>query len=107
MKRVLVVNGDIEQCLALSDFLGEFGFETAVASDREKMFRELEAADPLPDAILLDLEMPNSEGWKIREELIAHPKYKSISLIVISSDDDLIQPFQTPNMDSVLLGALN
>lgn len=89
MKRILIVEDDIDLCLALSDFLGEFGFETAVADDGVRALRILGEADPLPDAILLDLRMPNMDGWALRAKLADHPRYCNIPIVVMSADKGL------------------
>lgn len=83
--RILIVEDDVDICLALSDLLGEFGFETAVAGDGIKALEILDNADPLPKVVLLDLKMPNMNGWTFREKMKAHPRYKHIPIIVMTA----------------------
>lgn len=87
MKRVLIVEDDIDLCLELSDFLNEFGFDTAVATDGLRALAILADCDPLPNIIILDLHMPNMDGWTLRESLKNHQKYASIPVLVMSGDE--------------------
>src|SRR5690348_7588752 len=41
--------------------------------------------DSLPDAILLDLSMPRSNGWEFLMSKPANPKLRSIHLLVITA----------------------
>ena len=42
---------------------------------------------PLPDLVLLDLNLPNKGGFEILEEMKADPYLKSIPVVVISGSD--------------------
>ena len=89
-KRILIVEDDVSQCLQLSDLLNEFGFETAVAGDGLKALEILEVAKPLPDIILLDLDMPRMNGWQLREVLKTDPLYCQIKILIMSGCDAAI-----------------
>jgi CheY-like chemotaxis protein len=86
-KRILIVEDDVNLCIQLSDLLYEFGFETGVADNGFKALEILQEADPLPDVILLDLHMPQMDGWQFRERLKQEPRYSSIQVIIISGDE--------------------
>jgi CheY-like chemotaxis protein len=86
MKRILIVEDDVSLCLQLSDLLYEFGFDTAVASDGIQALEILNKYTPLPDLILLDLHMPNMNGWELREKLQQDEKFKKISVVIMSGD---------------------
>lgn len=111
MKRILIVEDDVDLCLCLSDLLGEFGFETAVACNGAKALLVLADADPLPDVILLDLHMPHMDGWQLREVLRANPRYASIPIVVMSGDKaatdmdaaaHLMKPFEEADLHGIL-----
>lgn len=87
--RVLIVEDDVSLCMGISDMLNEFGFDTAVAADGIKALNELANADPLPDFILLDLHMPNMDGWQLRDTLKNDTRYCDIPVIVMSGDQSL------------------
>jgi len=91
MKRILIVEDDVEQCLQLSEYLGEFGFATAVADNGLRALAILDSIpdnEPLPCVILLDLLMPEMNGWELQSKLSAHPRYCHIPIIVISCAPD-------------------
>jgi CheY-like chemotaxis protein len=111
MKRVLIVEDDTSLCLSLADMLIEFGFEVGVAGDGLKALSILETADPLPDCILLDLHMPEMDGWQLMERLKQHEQYSKIKVVVMSGDEALHQlnadghlpkPFELRSVFSIL-----
>ncbi len=48
---------------------------------------EIAAAHPPPDALLLDLELPDMDGWALLEALRAIPGWERVPVIVISAAD--------------------
>lgn len=86
MKRILIVEDDVPCCLALSDMLNEFGFETGVADCLSRALNILEMANPLPDIILLDMEMPNGEGTRLLELIKHHSTYCAIQIVEMSNN---------------------
>jgi CheY-like chemotaxis protein len=86
LTRVLVVEDDVNLCLSIADVLMEFGFEVAVAGDGAKALHELAEADPLPSVIVLDLHMPNMNGWELKDKLANSPRYRDIPIVFMSAD---------------------
>lgn len=102
-KRILVVEDDVGCAESLQDMLCEFGFDTAVACDGVMALEVLGAANPLPDIILLDLHMPNMDGWQLKEKLKKDERYSHIPIIIMSADTactsveaeaHLVKPFE-------------
>ncbi len=58
------------------------GFEVHGCSRSRESLKECLAQ--LPDAIILDLLMPERSGWKVLEDLKAHPVVKDIPVIICS-----------------------
>lgn len=82
------------QCLALSDLLCEHGFDCAVADNGLRALSILNAItgtedDPLPALILLDLHMPELDGWQLHQALQEDPRFCKIPIVVISCDPHL------------------
>jgi CheY-like chemotaxis protein len=66
-----------------------------VARDGEEAlawFERWEAGEPLPAVILLDLNMPKINGLEVLQQLKAHPRFRRIPVVVLTSsreDSDL------------------
>lgn len=86
MKRILIIEGNVERCLALSDFLGNLGFETGVADTGLRAMSMLANANPLPDFILLDVKLSNSSNWGFSDMLQLHEAYKNIPVILMGDE---------------------
>ena len=86
MSRILLVEDDADQCLLLANYLCDEGFDIAIACDGVKALQILSEADPLPDVILLDLYMPNMNGWQLKEVLAKDPRYSKIPIVIMSGD---------------------
>lgn len=64
---ILVVDDDPEVCRFISEALSGEGYRTVIAADGEQALRAL--ADCKPDLILLDVQMPHMDGWRVLEQL--------------------------------------
>lgn len=89
MKRILIVEPDVSLCLSLSNMLGEFGFDTAVADTSTRALRILGECIPLPDVILLNLNRSNRDGLALRGQLANHKKYCNIPVVSMSDDSNI------------------
>jgi DNA-binding response OmpR family regulator len=83
MKKILVVEDDQFLSNAYKLKLTKSGFETLVATDGNEALKVLE--EFTPDLILLDLIMPNLDGFGTLTALNADEKLKSIPVIVASN----------------------
>jgi DNA-binding response OmpR family regulator len=85
---VLIVDDSRYICDISRDFLEELGVQVEVASDGETGYQL--ACDLLPDAILLDVQMPNMNGFVVCEMLRKRDETKNIPIILMSAvvDDD-------------------
>ena len=63
--------------------LAVFGFDVRAAGEAEQL-RAL-MRDLLPDAIVLDLQLPRTDGWQLTREIKANPKTRHIVVIVVSA----------------------
>ena len=85
MPRALVVE-DAEATQRLIEMTLMFeGWEVEVAGDGEA---GLEAAfRQTPDLVVLDIALPNIDGWQVLEALRRHPNTASVPVIVITAHD--------------------
>jgi signal transduction histidine kinase len=84
-RRVMVVEDDPELGPSLADLLTEAGYDVQVAVDGREAMKELNHA-PRPDVILLDLMMPNMDGWEFRVAQRENDELARTPVIVLSAD---------------------
>jgi CheY-like chemotaxis protein len=87
VSRILIVEDDFELRETIAATLADHGYTVESASDGRDAFERL-SRGPLPDAILLDLMMPNMSGWQFRERQQAIPALAAIPTIVMSASHD-------------------
>lgn len=85
-RAVLVIDDDELVRETLGDFLSDEGFLPLLASDGEEALKLLASASPRPGLIILDLGMPNFDGWQFREQQARDPNLSSIPVIVVTAD---------------------
>ncbi len=96
----------VDDSRALLEVLGaafdEAGYAVVTASDGEEVLRKLASAEP--DALLLDIYMPRLNGADVCRVVKAHPHWKKIHLVVMSSrvsDDEAVR-YRRLGADEVL-----
>ncbi len=82
--QVLIVDDDDNHRSILSNLLQEIGCITIEASDGKQGLQL--ASEYNPDLIMLDLAMPNMDGFELMVHLQAHPQSSSIPIIVSSAN---------------------
>jgi signal transduction histidine kinase/DNA-binding response OmpR family regulator len=82
---LLIIEDDPVFARTLQDMARDRGFDTLVAAEGELGF-DLARRDR-PDAITLDLELPDVDGWDIADRLKADPATGAIPVHVISVRD--------------------
>ena len=88
---VLVVDDSRYICDITRDFLEEAGIATLTAGDGEAGYKM--ACDLLPDLVLVDVQMPNMNGFVVCEMLRKHQETKNLPIILMSAvvDDESFQ----------------
>jgi len=90
--RIIIVDDNISNLTQGRNILKSF-YEVFPAPSAEKLFEILE--NVLPDLVLLDVAMPDKNGYETIKELKANPKYRDIPVIFLTAKTDY---------DSELLG---
>ncbi|MEP6020035.1 MAG: ATP-binding protein [Paracoccaceae bacterium] len=91
-KIVLVLDDDINHLTLTEQFLSHLGFLVLVASSVD--LAEQMLAEKTPDLIVLDIDMPDRDGWSFAEDLRSGA-WPNIPIIVISGhaeEEGLIGP---------------
>jgi len=87
MARALIVEDeqDIRDLLTMT--VVEHGYEAEAAANGREALRALcdaTAADKLFDVILLDISMPDVNGWRVLAAIQANPLWEDITVIVVT-----------------------
>jgi CheY-like chemotaxis protein len=81
----MIVEDDRDIRLALTQVLSDEGYRSIAARDGVEGLALLREG-PQPKVILLDLMMPNMDGWQFRRALRSDPEVASIPVIVVTAD---------------------
>src|SRR5688572_4438790 len=85
-RQVLLVEDDHDLGATIADALQDAGFDVLRASNGRAALEKLrDGADP--DVILLDLMMPEMNGWQFRSAQKLEPRWGSTPVIVMSAND--------------------
>jgi CheY-like chemotaxis protein len=83
-ERILVVEDDVATRSALADILEIEGYNVAtVGNGREAL--EYAQDNPAPCLIILDLMMPEMDGWEFRARQKKHPKLAESPVFVLTA----------------------
>lgn len=83
--RVLVVDDDLEIRESVMELLEDHGYEAVGASNGLEALDKLQAPEPHPCLIFLDLMMPRMDGRAFRLEQLSRPDLASIPVVVVSA----------------------
>lgn len=86
MKTILVVEDEIDLLYALTDELRKNNYRIISADDGSKAMEM--ARFEIPDFILLDIKIPEIDGWTVLEKLKEMPQTKGIPVVVLSNLSD-------------------
>ncbi len=97
---ILAIDDDPDTIYLLRENLAEAGYEVIAATDGEEGLRK--AREHRPGAIVLDILMPQKDGWQILHELKADPATRDIPIIVLSIVDQKDLGFRLGASDYLL-----
>ena len=84
-KKIVAVDDNVENLTALKNTL-KSAYDAFPCPSAQKMFTLLEHVQP--DLILLDVEMPEMNGYEAAQKLKSTDKYKTIPIIFLTSMED-------------------
>jgi putative two-component system response regulator len=99
---ILLVDDKKENLELLDSFLIGNGYKIRSAMNAKMAFMSIEAK--LPDLILLDIEMPDIDGFEMCERLKENPKTEDIPIIFISAHNDIeskVKAFKLGGVDYI------
>jgi CheY-like chemotaxis protein len=86
-KIILIVEDDRDIREAITELLEGEGYTIWTAGDGDKALAVL--AKQLPDLILLDLMMPNKDGFEFRREQMSDPRIAGIPVVIMTADSNI------------------
>jgi two-component system, OmpR family, response regulator VicR len=92
VKRIICVEDEPEMIDLIQLILGRRGFEVIGASGGKEGLQMIR--DMHPDLVLLDLMMPDMDGWEVYQQMKAEESTRNIPVIVVTA--------KAQNIDKVL-----
>ncbi|MGF1539719.1 MAG: EAL domain-containing protein [Pleurocapsa sp.] len=87
-QNILIVDDIADNLRVLSNTLSERGYKIRCAKNGVMALKA--AAKIVPDLILLDIKMPDMDGYQVCEKLKAEPQTQNIPVIFLSALDDVL-----------------
>ena len=91
-KRILCIEDEPEMIDLIRLILGRRGFEVTGAAGGQAGIKAVR--EQLPDLVLLDLMMPDMDGWEVYQQMKANEATRNIPVIVVTA--------KAQNIDKVL-----
>jgi len=94
-KKVLVVDREEVIRKLLRIHLAKLGYEVEEAADGAEALEQL--GNEYFDFLILDILIPNEDGWQILKEVKSNPKTKDIPVIVLTAkneDSDMFKGYE-------------
>ena len=83
MKQILLVEDDPFLIDIYTTKLKEAGFSTEVAVNGEEAIRKMK--EKRPDLVVLDIVLPQVDGWAILRKIKSTPEFKNLKVIILSN----------------------
>ncbi len=99
---VLIVDDNPNNIKVLATIMAECGYELGIAQHAQEVYQFLE--ENTPELILLDVEMPDIDGYEVCGTLKADSRYKNIPIIFLtvkSETEDIVKGFDLGAVDYI------
>ena len=83
-KKVLAVDDDMRNLFALSSVLGNYGLTVEMAKNGREVLEKLKQ-DNSYDAVLMDIMMPEMDGYEAIRRIRKMPQYESLPIIALTA----------------------
>lgn len=84
--KVLIIDDNHDAQILLQDLLVDQGWRTYIASSGRDGLHQ--ANEVYPNLIVLDVMMPNMDGWQVLQEIKKQPPLAEIPVIIVSAIDN-------------------
>ena len=92
IKRILCIEDEPDMIELIRLILSRHGFEVSGANGGVEGARKIR--EEMPDLVLLDIMMPDMDGWEVYQQIKADEKTKDIPVVVVTA--------KAQNIDKVL-----
>lgn len=103
VKRVLIADDEPDDCEVFRLLLQTINPDLEVIKTYDGKDALAQMRDASPDLVLLDIIMPEMNGWQVLEEKNASPDIADIPVIMVSAED----PAQHPVTSELILGTMD
>ncbi len=83
MKKILLVEDDPFLIEIYTAKLENAGFSVDVASDGDMVMNKMKEVKP--DLVVLDIVLPNIDGWEILREIKRNEEFKNVKVVILSN----------------------
>lgn len=83
--RILIVDDERELASMVADMLSDAGYATRTANNGRDALADIQSNPP--DLLLLDVQMPELDGFEVAAMLKADPSTATIPIIMVSAQD--------------------
>jgi CheY-like chemotaxis protein len=87
----MIVEDDVEIRDSIVELLQDDGYATTMADSGGEALEQLRTAAELPGVVLLDLMMPDMDGFQFRAEQLKDAKLAAVPVVVMSAGADLVE----------------
>lgn len=88
-KKILIIEDEELLYNLLRKKLTDEGYDVSVSEDGQKGLDSMR--ENIPDLVLLDIVMPNKDGFEVMEEMQKDDKLKNIPIIIISNSGQPVE----------------
>ena len=81
----LVIEDDPDMCALIERLLGRDNFTVSTCGKREEVLARLRQR-PSPDLLMLDIHLPDLNGFELLQKLKTHPQLKPIPVVIVTAD---------------------
>jgi DNA-binding response OmpR family regulator len=81
--RCLIIDDDLDSREGYAEYLHAYGFDVGTLSRATMALAEIRRWKP--DVVLLDLRMPQMDGWELLRVLRADPAGRTLPIVVLSA----------------------
>jgi two-component system, chemotaxis family, chemotaxis protein CheY len=99
---ILVVDDDADIRTAVRDVLEDEGYRVALAAHGSAALRWMAEAREPPGLILLDMMMPEMDGWQVMAEMERTPTLTDVPVLVFSAYGDVQRVESIPRAHGLL-----
>ncbi|GAA4419788.1 hypothetical protein GCM10023187_54440 [Nibrella viscosa] len=83
-KTVLIADDDVRNIFSLTKALEQYGMTVVAALDGKEALQKLDE-NPRIDAVLLDMMMPQMDGYETARQIRQQPQYRSLPVIAVTA----------------------